>query len=304
MKFVYFCKMVYNIQRFSTHDGEGIRTMIFYKGCPLRCAWCSNPESQSFEPEIMFDEKLCRNFGDCLLADPIAIKKNSKGIVINRSLINDPEKLRNICISKAITVAGENKSVTELLDEIEKDIPFYKTSKGGVTLSGGEPLSAGTDLEKLLIKLKNRNIDTAVETSLYVTWENIEKISGLVSTFLVDLKHINRKLFRKFTGGDPDLVFKNLEKLSASHKNVIIRIPVIPGFNHTEKEIKDIIDYISSLKSIMEVHFIPYHTLGKEKYRMLGMEYTFGDYPSVQPDELIQYVKYANSKGFKTKIGG
>lgn len=296
--------MIYNIQRFSTHDGEGIRTMIFYKGCPLRCAWCSNPESQSSEPEIMFDKKLCRNFGDCINADPVSIKKNNKGIVINRSLVSDPEKLRNVCISKAITVAGENKSVEELLDEIEKDVPFYKTSKGGVTLSGGEPLSAGTGLENLLIELRNRNIDTAVETSLYVKWENIEKILRLVSAFLVDLKHTNRELFRKYTGGDLNLVLLNLEKLTASHNNVIIRIPVIPGFNHTEEEMKDFIDYISSLKTISEIHFIPYHTLGKEKYRMLGREYTFGNYPAVKPEELIQYVKYAHFKGFKTKIGG
>ncbi len=278
--------------------------MIFYKGCPLRCSWCSNPESQSFEPEIMFDKRLCRNFGDCLKADPVSIKKSSNGILINRSLISDPEKLRNICISKAIMVIGEKKSVAELVNEIEKDRPFYHKSKGGVTLSGGEPLSAGTDMEKLLIELKNRNIDTAIETSLYVRWENIERTLGFVSSYLVDLKHTNRELFRQFTGGDPDLVLRNLEKLSARDDNVIIRIPVIPQFNHTFEEIKDIIDYISSLKNIREIHFIPYHTLGTEKYRMLGLEYTFGDFPSVHPDELIQYVKYAHSKGFVTKTGG
>jgi len=252
----------------------------------------------------MFDDRLCRNFGDCLKADPAAIKKSSNRTIINRSLISNPEKLRDICISKAITVTGEKKSVGELLDEIEKDVPFYHRSDGGVTLSGGEPLSEGGDLDELLQQLKKRNIDTAIETSLYIPWENVERTLGFVSTYLVDLKHTNRDLFRQYTGGDPYVVFRNLDRLSSKDENIIIRIPVIPGFNHTEGEMKDIIDYITSLQNIREIHFIPYHTLGTEKYRMLGMDYAFGNYPSVQSDELTGYVKYAHSKGFATRTGG
>ena len=304
MKIDDLCLMIYNIQRFSTHDGEGIRTIIFYKGCPLRCLWCSNPESQSFEPEILFDKRFCRNFGDCLKADPDAIKKSSNGTTIDHALIKDAEKLGGVCISKAITVAGEKKSVAELLYEIEKDVPFYHRSQGGVTLSGGEPLSEGPDLEKLLQELKNRNIDTALETSLYVSWPYVERTLGLVSTYLVDLKHTRKDLFTKYTGGELDVVLKNLERLSSKDEKIIIRVPVIPQFNHTKSEMKDIIDYVITLRNIREIHFIPYHTLGTAKYEMLGRNYLFGNHPSVGHQELSEYVNYAESKGLKTRTGG
>jgi len=304
MNVSYLCIMIFNIQRFSTHDGEGIRTIIFYKGCPLRCAWCCNPESQSFEPDIMFDVRLCKSFGDCLKVDPVAIKRDNNNIHINRSLIRDPEKLRNICISKAITVAGEKKSAEELLREIEKDIPFYHRSKGGVTLAGGEALSVGIELVTLLKELKKRGIDVAVETSLYVPWENVERTLGMVSTYLVDLKHTNRGLFLQYTGGNLDIVLENLEILAGKKENIIIRIPVIPGFNHTYAEMKEIINHAATLKNIREIHFIPYHTLGKEKYRMLGMNYVFGQIRRVAPAELSDYTRYAGEKGFKTLIGG
>jgi len=296
--------MIYNIQRFSTHDGEGIRTMIFYKGCPLRCEWCCNPESQSFEPDVMFDSRLCKNFGDCLKAGTGGITRDSRGILIDRSLIRDPEKLRNICISKALTVIGEKKSTEDLLKEIEKDIPFYHRSKGGVTMAGGEPLSVGNELVTLLRELKKRGIDVAVETSLYVPRENVERTLGMVSTYLADLKHTNKELFRKHTGGDLNLVLENLKMLTGKKENIIIRIPVIPGFNHTNAEMEEIVNHAATLKNIREIHFIPYHTLGKEKYRMLGLDYIFGQIRRVAPDELSDYTQYAREKGFKAVIGG
>jgi len=296
--------MIYNIQRFSTHDGEGIRTMIFYKGCPLRCEWCCNPESQTFEPSIMFDPRLCKSFGDCLQAESLGITRSERGICIDRSLIEDPEKLRNVCLSKALTVAGVRMSVKELMQEIEKDIPFYHRSEGGVTLSGGEPLSEGPELILLLNKLKNRRIDVAIETSLYVPWKNVERTTGLVNTYLADLKHTNHELFMRYTGGDLNLVIGNLQKLAARKEHIIVRIPVIPGFNHTLPEIKAVIDFTCVLQQVREIHFIPYHNLGIEKYRMLGMEYVFGAKNRVDPAELPDYVQYAREKGFRVKIGG
>jgi pyruvate formate lyase activating enzyme len=179
--------MIYNIQRFSTHDGEGIRTMVFYKGCPLRCKWCSNPESQDFEYSVMYDRRMCSNFGDCLKTGSSGITVADKGIVIDRSRIEDPEKLRNVCASGALKIIGEKKSTDKILQEITRDMPFFSRSKGGVTLSGGEPLSEGPELTELMTELKKRNIDVAVETSLHVPWENIERTIGLVNTYLVDL---------------------------------------------------------------------------------------------------------------------
>jgi pyruvate formate lyase activating enzyme len=252
----------------------------------------------------MYDHKICKRFGDCIKADPGAVRLNQHGVQINRSAIVHPEKFRGICLSRALTVAGEHKSVDELLLEIEKDVPFYHRSKGGVTLSGGEPLSQGADLVILLKELKKRNIDVSVETTLYVNWMKVERCLGLIGTYLVDLKHTNREKFRLYTQGNIQLVLDNLKKLADSNENIIIRIPVIPEFNHSEHEMKRIIDYAASLNHIREIHFIPYHALGIEKYAMLGMDYVFGPRKPVDHNELTGYLQYAQSKGFNTRIGG
>jgi len=296
--------MIFNIQRYSTHDGEGIRTIIFFKGCPLRCQWCSNPESQSSGPSLMYDRRICKNFGDCINTDPDAITPGSTGIHINRSAIPDPLKFRDRCLSRALTVSGENKSVEELLLEIDKDMPFYHQSNGGVTLSGGEPLSQGSGLIALLQELKKRNIDVSVETSLHVNWKKVERCLGLIGTYLVDLKHVNEEKFRFYTQGDLGLVLTNLRKLAENKENIIIRIPVIPGFNHTEHEMQNIIDFAANLTPVKEIHFIPYHTLGIEKYAMLGMDYVFESKKPVDPTELKGYTRYTQTKGLIIRIGG
>jgi pyruvate formate lyase activating enzyme len=296
--------MIFNIQRFSTHDGNGIRTMIFYKGCPLRCQWCSNPESQSFDYDVMYDERLCKNFGDCRLKEPVAITiKGEGGVSIDRQKLSVGNRLAGICPSRALTVIGEVKSPEELIAEVEKDMLFYGT-EGGVTLSGGEPLARGGELDKLLAELKSRNISVNIETSLHVDWQNVERCIGLTDTFLVDMKHIDRDKFYKYTGGDSRLVLKNIEKLSHKNVHIRIRIPVIPQFNHSESEMEQIIDFLSTLKNIKEIDFLPYHTLGSGKYKMLDMEYLFGGIKQVQDSELTKYIQYARSKGFQTNIGG
>ena len=296
--------MIFNIQRYSTHDGDGIRTLIFYKGCPLKCQWCSNPESQSFGPSILYDSKSCKHFGDCILAAPEAISSfGDNGLKIKRELIEDPEKLKDICASRALTISGESKGVDELLEEVEKDLPFYRND-GGVTLSGGEPLAQGNDLVHLLQSLHKRRISTNIETSLHVKWELIERCIGLVRTFLVDLKHIDPEKFRQYTLGDASLVMENMEKLAYFGAHVVVRIPVIPGFNHSEAEIQAMVDFVSTTKEIKEIHFLPYHTFGVEKYKMLGMEYLMGDTMQTQDWELAPYIQYAESKGLITRIGG
>ena len=294
--------MIFNIQRFSTHDGKGIRTVIFYKGCPLRCLWCSNPEGISYGYSLMYDMRICKGFGDCIRAESKAIRKVSGGVLIDRARIDRPETLKDTCPSRALTVVGEEKSVEELLQEIEKDLPFYRED-GGVTLSGGEPLSHTAEVIPLLQELQKREIPVDVETSLHVPWEKIGVAVGLVNTFLADLKHIDNVKFRMYTGGNARLVTDNLEKLMAAGARIIIRIPVIPGFNHTEQEMFRMIDY-AGLLGIREIHFLPYHTLGMEKYKMLGLRYHFDNRKAVGDAETESYVQYANSKGITSKIGG
>jgi|WetSurMetagenome_2_1015567.scaffolds.fasta_scaffold258267_2 pyruvate formate lyase activating enzyme len=296
--------MIFNIQRFSTHDGEGIRTLIFYKGCPLRCAWCCNPESQSFDYSILYDRRKCKSFGDCIAAGIPGITNAGKGLEIIRSEVPVPEILRNVCLSRAIQISGEERSTDELLYEIEKDLPFYRHSGGGVTLSGGEPLSQGESLVELLAALKDKNLDVAMETSLHVEWAQVERCMGLVGTFLVDIKHTDPEKFRVFTGGNLHLVNANLKLLVEAKENVIVRIPVIPGFNHTTGEMEKIVDFAGSLHHIREIHFLPYHTLGTEKYAMLGMDYAFGIKTPVDENTLNNYINYARYKGFTVKTGG
>ena len=296
--------MIFNIQRYSIHDGEGIRTMVFYKGCPLRCQWCSNPESQSFGPSLMYDDRICKNFGDCIKHGKPAITLKKENISIDRSLLKQPEDLRDVCASKALTVTGNELSTAEIMDEIEKDLPFYHQSGGGVTLSGGEPLSQNDTISNLLNQIKRKKIHVSVETTLHVTWKQIERCLGSIDCFLVDLKHIDQQKFKQFTEGDLNLVLENLKKLDELNENIIIRIPVVPGFNHTEEEMFQIIDYVALLKSVKELHFIPFHNLGSEKYRLLGMDYPYQNYKTTSDSEIIPYLEYAKTKKLKTKIGG
>ncbi|HAQ17851.1 MAG TPA: glycyl-radical enzyme activating protein [Prolixibacteraceae bacterium] len=296
--------MIFNFQRFSTHDGPGIRTVIFYKGCPLHCDWCSNPESQAFGPSLMYDRKLCKSFGDCLKQESNYLSAGENGILIDWASVTKPEKLKDICASRALTVSGEEKSIGEILVEIEKDRSFFEQGDGGVTFSGGEPLSQGPELESLLEELYKLKIDVAIETSLYVSWENIERCLGRNINFLVDLKHTDSDKFERFTGGNAALVLSNIKKLAASRENIIIRVPVIPEFNHTFQEIKEIVDFTVSLKAVREIHFLPFHKLGSAKYEMLGMDYKYSGIRNLDVAEMAEYVVYAESVGLIAKIGG
>lgn len=296
--------MIFNIQRFSTHDGAGIRTIVFYKGCPLRCTWCCNPESQSFGYSLLYDARICKSFGDCLKTSPEAITTDGNTLQINRTSLRHPEKFKSVCLSKALTVSGEDKPVDELVKEIERDLDFYRQSGGGVTLSGGEPLSQGEEMMDFLRRLKEKSIHISMETSLHVKWEQVERCIGLVDMFLVDLKHTDPEKFNRYTQGDVSLVLDNLRKLSRTGSPMIVRVPVIPGFNHSREEIRQIIDFTISLDPAGEIHFLPYHSLGREKYTMLGMEYTFGTHAQVDEHDLKGYVDEAFSKGLTAKIGG
>jgi len=252
----------------------------------------------------MYDSKLCKNFRDCLKVNGTALAlAENQGIQINRELLDNAENLKEVCASRAITISGEVKSSDELLLEIEKDLPFYK-DKGGVTLSGGEPLSQGDELISFLQLLKSKSISVNMETSLHVKWKMVARCLGLVDTFLADLKHMRKEKFKTYVGGDAGLVMDNLHRFQHTQAHVIIRIPVIPGFNHSEAEMAEMIDFVSSLANVKELHFLPYHSFGAEKYKMLGMEYLMGDTMQTQDWELAPYIQYAESKGLITRIGG
>jgi pyruvate formate lyase activating enzyme len=293
---------VFNIQRYSIHDGDGVRTNIFFKGCALHCLWCNNPESLDSAPSIMFDDRLCHQFGDCMKAANGGITLENDKLVIRRELISDATLFNNICPAKALIVCGQEKSVEQILEEIEKDIPFYNMSDGGVTLTGGEPLSQGPELKELIFQLKQKGIHVSVETSLHLPWETIENYINLIDLFLVDLKHIDNDKFTKYTGGNATLVTDNFKKLDKSGSKYIVRVPVIPEFNFSESELYAIIDFAAGLKNASEINFIPFQALAKEKYLMLGKEYLYSDHRNIEKSELIPFAEYAEEKGLVSKI--
>jgi pyruvate formate lyase activating enzyme len=204
----------------------------------------------------------------------------------------------------AIRVAGKDPGISQIIREIEKDLPFYHQSGGGITFTGGEPLAQGKGLLELIREINLIHIPVAVETSLHLSWNKIHPLIPLVSEFMVDLKHTDAAKFRKFTGGRLEKVLENLQRLDASGAHYRIRIPVVPGFNHTQQEMKQIINFAGKLTHCRHIDFIPYHTLGVNKYKMLGRPYPMAGIPPVQDWELGPYLDYAHKKGYQVTIGG
>jgi len=295
---------IFNIQRFSTHDGEGIRTNIFFKGCPLKCPWCSNPESRSHAPDLLFDKKLCNHFEECLEVSSGALYFERNQLQVRKNSHLDLHTLKSVCPTKALSIAGDLKSVEQLIHEVEKDLPFYHNSNGGVTLTGGEPLVQKGELLEFVKMLKERNINIAIETTLNVAWIKIFPLVDIIDCWLADLKHVNPRKFKSFTAGNIHLVMENFRKLDSSNAHIIVRIPVIPGFNHTKQELQSMIDFVTKLKTVKEVHFMPYHNFGNAKYKLLNIENPYTNCKSMASEELDYIVEYAVNKGLDTKIGG
>ncbi len=295
--------MIYSIQRFSIHDGVGIRTILFFKGCGLSCPWCSNPESQEIGPELMFQKRSCIACGSCNAIEGKTIVDITKNNQFYPSNAVEVEKYRDCCPSKALIVMGEKIDTNAIITELEKDAPFFKTSHGGITFSGGEALLQSTACVEIAKELKKRGYSIHIETCLHVPWSNIEQMVPYVDSFLCDVKHIDPTIFRKVTGGDLKLIMNNLQKLSQIHSEFRVRIPVIPGFNHTIEVIRAIVESVVNLPGLQGIDFMPYHAMGAGKYEELARPYalpmTSLDYKEVEP-----YYNYVQSLGISTTIGG
>jgi len=274
------------------------------KGCPLKCPWCSNPESRSTKPDLLFDQRLCHRFGDCLQASKGALTtENDKLIIADKGKVNIDD-LRDVCMARALTVAGDYKSIDEIIEVIEKDLPFYTDSEGGVTLTGGEPFMQHRQLLKLVQELHRTNINITVETSLHEPWNKVKDFVPYIDCWLADIKHVNPVKFKEFTGGNVAMVMDNFRELSALDAPVIARVPVIPDFNDSFTEMRQIIDFVASLKTIKEIHFMPYHAMGESKYQLLQKPYRYAGSRKIDPIELEKYGAYALSNKLTYNIGG
>lgn len=299
--------MIFNIQRYSTHDGPGIRTVVFIKGCSLGCRWCQNPESQARTRDLLYDARLCMEGCElCQQAAPEVITRALNGLLIDRQRLTDEHLnvLIDCCPTRALSVCGEVQSVDEIMATVMRDKPFYERSGGGITLSGGEPFMDPALSLALLQASKQQGIHTAVETCLHVPWRYIEPALPLVDLFLADLKHVEALPFRQWTDGSAKRVMDNLIRLADAGKKMIIRVPLIPGFNADKTSIKAITRFAADRLRVKEIHFLPYHTLGINKYHLLGETCTAPDKPLDAPDLLAFAQDYARERGLTATLRG
>ncbi|MBO5411770.1 MAG: glycyl-radical enzyme activating protein [Clostridia bacterium] len=252
---------IFNIQRFSIHDGPGIRTIVFFKGCYMRCAWCCNPESQEYAVQTLIE--------------------------------NGKEK-----------IVGQDVTVEELLPELLADVPYYRRSGGGITLSGGEILGQAEFARDLLRACKDHGLHTAVESTANAPFEKIREILPYLDLYLMDVKHMDSAKHKEFTTAGNELILENARKLAESDVELIIRTPVVPTFNDTAEEIRAIAKFAGTLPNVKELHLLPYHRLGQDKYSGLGRKYALAEIqpPSQEKMEYLQSV--AEESGLKIQIGG
>jgi len=294
---------IFNIQRYSIHDGPGIRTTVFIKGCPLKCRWCSNPESQNLFPELFFREKKCNKCGKCLAAcSQAAIIMSKDDITIDRQRCDRCMKCVEACLPQAITCTGESKTVQEVIDEASKDEMFYWNSDGGVTLSGGEPLSQPEFALSLLKICKEKSFHTALDTCGYAPWPVLEKILDYTDLVLYDIKHINPAQHLAGTGFDNKLIIDNLKRTAEKKKRLWIRIPIIPGYNDSEEHMKDLADFLAHI-SVEKVSLLGFHEWGRNKYESLGRDYFFKELSPVKEDALHTLRNILDSYGLNVSIG-
>jgi pyruvate formate lyase activating enzyme len=293
--------IVFDVKHFAVHDGPGIRTTVFLKGCPLKCLWCHSPESQRLTPEIMIHPERCIGCEACVKTCPQGALEHP----------GDPEPsgctycgaCTEACYSGARVLVGASLSVEDVMMTVRRDERLHEASGGGVTVSGGEPTHQPGFTYALLRALKEEGYHTALDTCGYTPWETLKRMLPLTDLVLYDLKHIDPDAHRKLTGRDNDLILSNFRRLSEMDARVVVRIPLIPGINESEKHLKSVAELLGGL-NVEAVEILPYHRLGVPKYEALGRKYTLADVEPHSEAHLLRVQEYLRANGLNVVVEG
>lgn len=298
--------LIYNLQRFAIHDGPGIRTLVYMKGCPLTCLWCSSPQTQKKAFEILHIEINCKQCGRCVEICPIGALTLSgeTGITLDRKRCTLCNDCVEACLNQAWEFAGKVVTVDELYREVEKDSPFYRRSNGGVTVGGGEPTLQHAFVAEFLKKCKQHYMHTAMETCGYVEWEHLDKLLDYLDLIYIDLKHLDPRQHKALTGVPNERILENTRKASAK-RPLIIRIPLVPGLNDSLENLSATARFASELgDNFMRIELLPYHKFGTQTYGRLGREYEIGQVEPPDEAQMKRLRMIVETCGVKAQIGG
>lgn len=297
---------VSSIQRSSVHDGPGLRTVVFFLKCPLRCKWCQNPETISGVPKLMFARQNCVSCGACIPACP----EHAVSLDAGGDIVTDMSQCRHCfacvdeCFFDARKPSGKPYTVSALHKELCKDEVVFKTSGGGVTLSGGEPTQHIEFCGALLTMLKDAGIHTAMETCGFAPWDKLRTLLGKVDLFLYDIKTADAAASKQWTGADNALILDNARKLAAAGANMVIRVPLIPGVNDSDEAFGDILAFCGQLPGVSELHILPFHQVGASKYDMLAADYALAGWEEESADAAERCKALAEHAGMRVSLGG
>jgi len=294
--------VIFDIQRFSVHDGPGIRTTVFLKGCSLHCFWCQNPEGISPNPQVMFYYDKCVYCGNCLQACP-----NGAHVVKGSSHVFAREKCEacgrcvDTCYSGALVLVGREMTVDEVMKEVLRDKVFYDESGGGVTLSGGDPLVQHRFSKALLTRCKAEGLNTAIETAANFQWRAMASLLPITDLVMMDIKHVDSAKHEKATGSPNTNILENAKCLSKTGKPLIVRVPVIPGVNDATDEIEAIAKFIQGFPNLQYLELLPFHRLGEGKYEALGLKYAASGLTAPTKERLRELASAAKRFGVKVQ---